>query len=65
MHLMELEKEKLKAQQMMRDMEAAEVAKEEARKAEKAKREERIAKIMNRMGDVIKKSDEAEKAHDR
>ena len=62
---MELEKEKLKAQQMMRDMEAAEVAKEEARKAEKAKREERIAKIMNRMGDVIKKSDEAEKAHDR
>lgn len=50
---------------MMKDMEAAEIAKEEARKAEKAKREERIAKIMNRMGDVIKKSDEIEKAHDR
>ena len=63
--LIEAQKDKEIAQQMMRDIELAEIQKEKKREEEKQAREEKIKKIMDRMGDVIAKSDEAEKAFDR
>jgi len=38
---------------------------EEKRKQEVIKREEKIKNLMDRMGDVVRKTDEAEKALDR
>lgn len=40
-------------------------AQERKRAEEKAAREARIAAIMDRMGDVVKKSDDAERAFDK
>ena len=60
----EARKEKERAVKMMEDLERLAVEQDRKRGAEKAKREARITAIMSRMGDVAKKSDEAEKAFD-
>lgn len=61
----ELEVEKQKQIELMEEYNRRMDLEDEKRAKEKADRHERIQKIMNRMGDVVKKSDAAEREFDR